>query len=160
MCCASASHHKMSDWFLEQQINIRLCVKLGKNASHKFSMITRAYWGEGMKKSSVFKGYKWFKECLHVKFTDEENAHHLLQYQEYVHFEIIPQGQIVNQAYYVEIQKWLCEVVHIKMHELWPSDWILCHDDAPAHKVLSFKQFLAQKSITEMEHPSCSLIWL
>jgi hypothetical protein len=27
------------------------------------------------------------------------------------------------------------------------------HDDAPAHKDLSVKQFLVQESITEMEHP-------
>jgi len=55
----------------------------------------------------------------------------------------------------VEILKWSCEAVHRKIPKLWPSDWILHHDNAPAHKVLSVKQFLAQKSITEMEHPSC-----
>jgi hypothetical protein len=37
-----------------------------------------------------------------------------------------------------------------------PSDLTVQHDNAPAHKALSVKQFLAQKSITEMEHPSCS----
>jgi hypothetical protein len=35
--------------------------------------------------------------------------------------------------------------------------WILNNDNAPAHKVLSVKQFLAQISITEMEHPPHSL---
>jgi hypothetical protein len=30
------------------------------------------------------------------------------------------------------------------------------HDNAPAHKVLSVKQFLTQKSITEVEHPPYS----
>jgi hypothetical protein len=39
------------------------------------------------------------------------------------------------------------------MPEIWPIDSILHHDKAPAHKALSVKQFLAQKSITEMEHP-------
>jgi hypothetical protein len=37
-----------------------------------------------------------------------------------------------------------------KRPELWP-DWILHHDNAPAHK-----QFLAQKLITKMEDPSYS----
>jgi len=46
--------------------------------------------------------------------------------------------------------------VLIKKPELWPNDWILHHDNAPAHKALSVKQFLAQKSITEMEHSFCS----
>jgi histone-lysine N-methyltransferase SETMAR len=46
--------------------------------------------------------------------------------------------------------------VRRKRPELWPNDWILHHDNAPAHKALSVKQFLAQKSIIEMEHPPCS----
>jgi hypothetical protein len=29
--------------------------------------------------------------------------------------------------------------------KLWPIDWILYHDSAPVHRVLSLKQFLAQK---------------
>jgi len=52
----------------------------------------------------------------------------------------------------VEILKRLCEVVRTKRPEIWPKDWILHHDNAPAHKALSVKQFLAQKAITDMEH--------
>jgi hypothetical protein len=37
--------------------------------------------------------------------------------------------------------------------KLWPNDWILQHDNSSAHKAISVKQFLAQKSITEMEQP-------
>jgi hypothetical protein len=33
---------------------------------------------------------------------------------------------------------------------------ILHHDSAPAHKVFSVQQFLAQKSITQTEHPPSS----
>jgi hypothetical protein len=61
--------------------------------------------------------------------------------------------QTINQAYYVETLKWLHETVHRKRPELWSNDWIFYHDNAPGHKVLSVKQFLAQKSITEMDHP-------
>jgi hypothetical protein len=57
---------------------------------------------------------------------------------------------------YVEVYKWLREAVCRKRPERWLSDWILHHDTAAAQKVLSVKQFLAQKSITEMEHPPCS----
>jgi hypothetical protein len=65
--------------------------------------------------------------------------------------------QAVNQAYYVEILKQLCEAVHRKGPELWPSDWILHHGSAPVHRVLSVKHFLAQTLITEMEHTPFSL---
>jgi hypothetical protein len=56
----------------------------------------------------------------------------------------------------VEILKWLPLAVRRKGPELWPNDSILHHDSALAHTVLSVKQLLAQKSITEMEHLSCS----
>jgi hypothetical protein len=39
-----------------------------------------------------------------------------------VQFEFIPQGQTVNEAYYVETVKWICEAVHRKRSELWPND--------------------------------------
>jgi len=77
-----------------------------------------------------------------------------------VHFKFIPQGKTFNQAYYVEILKQIHEAVHRKRHELWPNDWILHNDSAPPHKALYVKQFLTQKSITEMEHQPFPVIWL
>jgi hypothetical protein len=55
----------------------------------------------------------------------------------------------------VEILKQLYETVHAKRFLLWPNNWIPHHDNVSAHKALSVKQFVAQKSITEMEHPPC-----
>jgi hypothetical protein len=52
-------------------------------------------------------------------------------------FEFIPEGQTVYQAYYEETLKWSCEAVHRKTPELWPSNWILHHDNGPAKNVLS-----------------------
>jgi histone-lysine N-methyltransferase SETMAR len=56
----------------------------------------------------------------------------------------------------MEMLKGLCEAVHSKRPELWPNDWILHYNNAPAYKAFSVKQFLAQKSITEVEHLSYS----
>jgi hypothetical protein len=42
-----------------------------------------------------------------------------------IHFEFISQSQTVNQAYYVEILKWLHEVVCRIRPELWHNNWIL-----------------------------------
>jgi hypothetical protein len=51
--------------------------------------------------------------------------------------------------------KQLPEAVREKRSEPWPKDWIL-HHKTPAHRALSVKQFLGQKSITEMKYASCS----
>jgi hypothetical protein len=53
----------------------------------------------------------------------------------------------------VETLKRLHEAVDRKRPELWPNDWIIRYDNAPVHKALSVKQFLAQKSFIDVEHP-------
>jgi hypothetical protein len=141
----------MSDRFLEQRIDINFRVKLGKNATDTFKMLSEAYRGEGMEKSSVFECHKRFRESSHVEITNEDNAYHVLRYQDIVHCGFDSKGQTVYQAHYVEMLKQLREAVHRQRPELCPSDWILHHDNAPAHKALSVKQFLAQKPITEMD---------
>jgi hypothetical protein len=45
----------------------------------------------------------------------------------------------------VEILRQVPEAVHRKRPEIWPNNWIFHHNNAPPHKALSVKQFLAQK---------------
>jgi hypothetical protein len=45
----------MSDRFLEQRINFKFCVKLGKNASDTCAMPSKVYVGDAMEGSSVFE---------------------------------------------------------------------------------------------------------
>ena len=52
----------MSDKNLEQRINIKFCVKIGKSASEMLALLTVAYGEYAMKKSSVFEWHRWFKE--------------------------------------------------------------------------------------------------
>jgi len=70
--------------------------------------------------------------------------------------EWVPSGQTVNWQYYVEVLTKLREHVRRKRPELWRNGWILHQDNAPAHKALSVKQFLANKNITVFEHPPYS----
>jgi histone-lysine N-methyltransferase SETMAR len=74
-----------------------------------------------------------------------------------VHFEFIVKDKTVNQTYYIkDVFKQLHDTVNRKGSELRPNDRILYCNNAPAHKALSVKQFLAHKSITELEHPPYS----
>jgi hypothetical protein len=52
----------MSDKNLEQRINIKFCVKIGKSASEKLALLTVAYGEYAVKKSSVFDWHRRFKE--------------------------------------------------------------------------------------------------
>jgi len=52
----------MHDKRLEQRINIKFCVKLGKSASETLQLLKEAYGAAAMKKTSVFEWHKRFKE--------------------------------------------------------------------------------------------------
>jgi hypothetical protein len=53
---------KMSDKNLEQQINIKFRVKIGKSASETLAPLTVTHGEYAMKKSSVFEWHRWFTE--------------------------------------------------------------------------------------------------
>ncbi|VVC43896.1 Transposase, type 1 [Cinara cedri] len=67
--------------------------------------------------------------------------------------EWVPEGQTVNQIYYLSVLATLRERVRKKRPELWKNNsWILHQDNAPAHNALSVKQYLAGKRTTVLEH--------
>jgi hypothetical protein len=53
---------KMSDKNLEQRINIKFCVKIGKSGCETSALLTVVYGEYSMKKWSVFEWHWWFKE--------------------------------------------------------------------------------------------------
>jgi hypothetical protein len=73
----------MSDRFLEQRINIKSCVKLGKNTCDTCAMFAESYGGEIMKMFSVSEWHRWFKQSSHMETINEGNSHHFLRYQGY-----------------------------------------------------------------------------
>lgn len=69
----------------------------------------------------------------------------------------VPEGQTINQHYYLEVLAKLREKIRKKRRELWESkSWVLHHDNAPAHTALSVKTFLAKHSIPVLDHPPYS----
>jgi hypothetical protein len=78
-----------------------------------------------MKISNVSEWHKWFKE-VHENMEDKEVVIQVLSEP----VKILKKCRIwciqtVDQAYYVEIFKQVCEAVHRKSPELWPNSWIL-----------------------------------
>ena len=61
---------------------------------------------------------------------------------------------IVNQVYYLEVLKRLREKGRRKRPKLFANNsWISHHDNAPAHRALSVREFLAAKQVNVLEHP-------
>jgi len=59
----------------------------------------------------------------------------------------------------VKICKQLREAVRRKRPELWPNDWILHHDNAPAQRALPSSFCLKNRLLKWNTHP-IPLIWL
>jgi len=144
---------KMSERFLEQRI--KFFVKLGKNASDTCAVLFEAYGGEAVNKSQVFSSgingskrvtrtWKWW-QCSSVS-----SIWRVLVNLTSLHKAILSTMLTTCKCWsgYVKLFR--------KRPELWSSDWILHHDNVPSHKALFVNEYVAQESITDMEHPSYS----
>ena len=74
-----------------------------------------------------------------------------------VHYEFATRGQPINKEYYVEVLKRLHVAVRRKRPHFWSSgDWLLHHDNAPAHSSILVQQFLAKHKILQLRQPPYS----
>jgi len=64
----------MSDKNLEQRINIKFCVNIGKNAGETLALLTVAYGEYIMQKSSVSEWHRRFKEGREVVQDDPRSG--------------------------------------------------------------------------------------
>lgn len=78
-------------------------------------------------------------------------------HQGIVHHEYAPQGTTITKETYRETLRRLRDAIRRKRPELWASgDWMLQHDNAPAHSSCLVQQFLAKHSIPKVPHPPYS----
>ena len=74
-----------------------------------------------------------------------------------VHYEYIPQGQTVNQQFYLEVLKCLRLVVsRNRPQKRAAGTWELHHDNVPAHTAYSIQVFLASHGIPVDQQPPYS----
>ena len=78
--------------------------------------------------------------------------------EDVVHYEFAPRGQAIHKEYYVEVLERLRDSVKRKRPRFWSSgDWLLNHDNAPAHSSNLVQQFLAKHKIVQLHQPPYSL---
>ena len=74
-----------------------------------------------------------------------------------VHNEYAPDGQTINKEFSLEVLRHLRESVRRKRPEKWrDGDWILHHDNAPAHTSHLVQQFLAKHGTAQLQQPPYS----
>ena len=74
-----------------------------------------------------------------------------------VHKEFVPPGQTVNGKFYWEVLRRLRENVRRKWPEMWKNgNWLLHHDNAPAHTSFVVREFLTKNNVTTVPHPAYS----
>ncbi|UYV72891.1 hypothetical protein LAZ67_10001103 [Cordylochernes scorpioides] len=74
-----------------------------------------------------------------------------------VHHEFLPQGRTVNKEYYLQVIRNLREAIRQKRPDLWKNkNWLLHHDNAPAHTSLLVRDFLAKNNTLKMPQPPYS----
>jgi hypothetical protein len=87
------------------------------------------------------------------KIRKELDVEKLTRQMKIIHFEFLEEGRTMNQHCYLKILARLREAVSWRRPDLWHDAWILYHDNALAHDVLTVWDFLSKKSIVKLDHP-------
>jgi len=69
-----------------------------------------------------------------------------------VHKEFVPPGQTVNHAFYKDVLERLQKRVQRVRKDI-ADNWVLHHNNVPAHTALSIREFLVKKNIPVLPHP-------
>jgi len=74
-----------------------------------------------------------------------------------VHHEFVLEGQTLIAEFYCNVLHRLREDIRRKRPELWcAGNWLLHDNNAPSHRALIMREFLAHKGIITLLHPPCS----
>ncbi|UYV70649.1 hypothetical protein LAZ67_8000164 [Cordylochernes scorpioides] len=74
-----------------------------------------------------------------------------------VHHKFLPQGRTVNKEYYLQVMRNLREAIRQKRPDLLKNkNWVLHHDNAPAHTSLLVRDFLTKHNTLMMPQPPYS----
>jgi len=153
---------------IEQRNAIQFCVKLNKSATKTFASLTETYGDASLSRTMVFKWHKAFKEDREnveddprsgrpISSTNDQNVEMVravVAKGRRMSVRMIA-GQTVNHACYKDVLERLQKRVQQVQTDI-AADWLLHHNNAPAHTALSIREFLAKKNIPLLPHPPYS----
>jgi len=77
-----------------------------------------------------------------------------------VHHEFVPEGQTVNAEFYCKFVRRPRKDIRRKQHGLWCAENGLLHDNnAPSHRALVTREFLAHKGKSHFRNRLIHQIW-
>ncbi|UYV77099.1 hypothetical protein LAZ67_14003280 [Cordylochernes scorpioides] len=82
-----------------------------------------------------------------LNFDQKQQCMNIANEMGVVHHEFLPQGRTVNKEYYLQVMRNFREAIRQKRPDLWKNkNWLLHHDNAPAHTSLLVRDFLAKNN--------------
>ena len=104
--------------------------------------------------------FDWFHRCKEGRTSVESgtcSGRPFFYSEGIVHHEYTPNGQTINKEFYVEVLQHVCESVRWKRLDKWhDGEWILHHNNAPAHTSHLVQQFLAKHGTAQLQQPPYS----
>jgi transposase len=89
---------------------------------------------------------------------NKEHAHCFFDVKGILHHEFVTPNTTVNSNFYCAVLRSLREIVRQKGLELWRNhNWLLHHDNTPAHTSLKTTEFVTNNNIVIVPHPPYSL---
>jgi len=153
---------------IEQEYAIKFCVKLNKSATEISASLTKANGDDPLSRTMVFKWHKAYKGGRE-NFEDDPRSGRPISSTNDQNVEMVRAviakdrrmsvrmiaGQTVNDACHNIVLERLRKRVQRVRTDI-ADDWVLHHDNAPAHSALSIREFLAKENIPALPHPPYS----
>ncbi|KYN35367.1 hypothetical protein ALC56_10292, partial [Trachymyrmex septentrionalis] len=130
---------------MDQRICIKFCVKNKIKCANAFQMLTVAYGEATLDRSNVYRWYKMFSEGRE-DVNDEERAGRPSTSTTDENIDEVKKIVLANR-----------NAIRQKRPDLWKNkNWLLHHDNAPAHTSLLVREFLTKNNTLMMPQPSYS----
>ncbi|KYN38529.1 hypothetical protein ALC56_07106 [Trachymyrmex septentrionalis] len=130
---------------MDQRICIKFCVKNKIKCADTFRMLTVAYGEATLDRSNVYRWYKMFSEGRE-DVNDEERAGRPSTSTTDENIDEVKKIVLANR-----------NAIRQKRPDLWKNkNWLLHHDNAPAHTSLLVREFLTKNNTLMMPQPPYS----
>ena len=140
---------------------VRVCIELQKAVRHDPKFLSRVITGDESWLYNYDPERKQQSSHWKTPYSPRQvrsNINSMLRVFLYTPIRgIMPPGQNVTGNFYCKVLRRLRENVRRKRPVMWKNgDWLLQHDNAPAHTSLVVREFLRRNNMTTVPYPAYS----